>query len=160
VKAEICEAALDDRIGDEALVLLHHRVFEAAADEALHREEGALRIGHGLTLGGDADETLAVVGHGDDRRRGARAFRVLDDLGGLAVHDGDARVGRAEVDTDHLTHDASPCQQAVRTPHSGIRDERSAHGPHVGDPAGSPVALENVARTAVSTTRALLRRGI
>jgi hypothetical protein len=52
------------------------RVVVAAADEALHREEGALRVRHRLALGRLADETLAVVGKGDDGRRGVGAFRI------------------------------------------------------------------------------------
>jgi hypothetical protein len=52
-------------------------------------------------------QDLAVFGVGDDGRRGARAFRVLDDLGLAAFHDGDAAVGGAEVDADDLAHDFS-----------------------------------------------------
>ena len=95
---------LDDLVGDELLVLLDHRVVVAAADQALDREEGVLRIGHRLALGRLADQPLAVVGEGDDRGRGARALRILDDLGVLAVHDGDAGIGRAEVDADDFGH--------------------------------------------------------
>ena len=93
-----------DLVGDELLVLLHHRVVVAAADEALDREDGALRIGDRLALGRLADEPLAVVGEGDDRGRGAHALRIFDDLRRLAFHDGDARIGRAEVDADDLAH--------------------------------------------------------
>ena len=95
---------LDDLVGDEVLVLVDHRVVVAASDQALDREEGAFRVGHRLALGRLADEPLAVVGEGDDRRRRARPFGVLDDLRGLAVHDRDARIGRAEVDTDNFSH--------------------------------------------------------
>ena len=95
---------LDDLVGDELLVLLDHRVVVAAADQALDREEGALGIGDRLALGRLADEALAVVGEGDDRRRGAHALGVLDDLRRLAIHDGDARIGGAEIDPDDLSH--------------------------------------------------------
>ena len=93
-----------DLVGDELLVLLDHRIVEAAADQALDREDGVLGIGDRLALGRLADEPLAVVGEGDDRRRGAHALRVLDDLRRLAFHDGDAGIGGAEVDTDDLAH--------------------------------------------------------
>ena len=83
---------------------LRHRVVEAAADQALDREEGALGVGHRLALGGLADQALAVVGERDDRGRRARAFRILDDLGRRAFHDGDAGVGGAEVDADDFSH--------------------------------------------------------
>jgi hypothetical protein len=66
----------------------------------LTAKNGVVRVGHGLTLGGLADQALAILGEGDDRRRGARAFRIFDNLGLAAVHDCDAAVGGAEVDTD------------------------------------------------------------
>src|SRR5690606_34281612 len=105
---------LADLVGDEFLVLGDHRVVEAAADEALHREEGALGIGHRLALGRLADQPLAVVGERDDRGRGALPFGVLDDLGVLSVHDSDARVGRAEIDADYLAHSLFSLRQIER----------------------------------------------
>ena len=67
-------------------------------------EERVVRIGDGLALGGLADETLAAFREGDHRRRGARALGILDDLGVLAFHHGDAGIGRAEIDTDNFSH--------------------------------------------------------
>ena len=73
MKAEICEGEyflprdLDpgvavvgahDLVGDEALVLLDHRVVVAAADQALDGEEGVFGIGDGLALRGMADQSL------------------------------------------------------------------------------------------------------
>ena len=81
--------ALDDLVGDELGVLLGDRIVEAAADQALHREHGVVGIGDRLALGRLADQALAVLGEGDDRRRRARAFRIFDDLGLAALHDGD-----------------------------------------------------------------------
>jgi hypothetical protein len=78
---------------------------ELAADQALDRVQRVARVGDGLALGRGADEDLAVFLVGDDGRRGARAFAVLDHLGRVAFHDRDARVGRAQVDADDL----SPC---------------------------------------------------
>ena len=104
----VAVAGLADLVGDELLVLLDHRVVVAAADQALDREDGLFRIGHRLALGRLADQPLAVVGEGDDRGRGAHAFRVLDDSRGLAFHHGDARIGGAEVDADDLGHGLSP----------------------------------------------------
>ena len=63
-----------------------------------------LGIGHRLALGRLADQPLAVVGERDDRGRGARALGILDDLGGRALHDRDAGIGRAEVDADNFRH--------------------------------------------------------
>jgi hypothetical protein len=63
-----------------------------------------VRIGDALPLGGLTDQTLAIRGEGDDRRRGTRAFSVLDDLGGRAFHHCDAGVGRAQIDADYFSH--------------------------------------------------------
>jgi hypothetical protein len=62
-------------------------------------------IGDGLALGRLADQPLAVLGEGDDRRRGARAFRIFNDLRLAAFHDGDAAVGGAKIDTDNFCHE-------------------------------------------------------
>ncbi|MGY3077703.1 hypothetical protein ACVWZZ_004074 [Bradyrhizobium sp. LM6.10] len=100
----VAVGSLHDLVRNELLVLLDHRVVVAAADQALHCEEGALGIGDGLALGRLADEALTVVGHGDDRRRRAHAFGILDDFGVLAIHYGDARIRGTEVDPDDLSH--------------------------------------------------------
>jgi hypothetical protein len=78
---------------------------EAAADEALGRVDGALGVGHRLALGDRADEDLALLVPRHDGRRDAVALLVDDDLGLLALHDGDDRVGGSEVDADDLAHD-------------------------------------------------------
>jgi hypothetical protein len=44
-----------------------------------------------------------MFGKRDDGGRCPCSFRVLDDAGGLALHDGDARIGRAQVNTDNRT---------------------------------------------------------
>ena len=120
---------LGDLVGDELLVLLDHRIVVAAADQALDREDGLFRIGDRLALGRLADETLAVVAEGDDRRRGAHAFGVLDDFRSLAFHDGDARIGGAEVDADDLAHGSSSQFAAGRPGQFGARVGMSAAHP-------------------------------
>ena len=95
---------LGDLVGDELLVLLDHRVVVAPADQALDREDGLLRIGDRLSLGGLSDQPLTVIGEGDDRRCGAHALRVLDHAGRFAFHHCDAGIGGAEVDADDLAH--------------------------------------------------------
>ena len=66
--------ALDDLVGHQLGVLLGDRIVEAAADKALHRENGVVGIGDRLALRRLANETLAVLGESDDGRRRARAF--------------------------------------------------------------------------------------
>ena len=117
--------ALDDLIGDELGVLLGDRIVEAAADQALHREHGIVGIGDRLALRRLADQPLAVLGEGDDRRRRARAFRIFDNLGLPALHDGDRAVGGAEIDADHSCHvfTSWPLKQvAARAPFSRRRE--------------------------------------
>jgi hypothetical protein len=46
-----------------------------------------------------------MLGERDDGGRCPCSFRVLDDTGSLALHDGDARVGRAQVNTDNRTYE-------------------------------------------------------
>jgi hypothetical protein len=41
-------------------------------------------------------------------RRGASAFGVLDHFGRVAFHDGHARVGGAQVNTDDSSHEDAP----------------------------------------------------
>jgi hypothetical protein len=93
-----------DLVRHQVDILLHFLLGELAADQPLHRVDGVLRIGHRLAFGRRADKDLAIVLVGNDRRRGARAFTVLDDLGAVAFHDGHARVRGAQVDADDLSH--------------------------------------------------------
>ena len=96
----IAVVGLDDLVGHHVDVLLGDRIVIAAPDEALDGVQRVGRVGDGLALCGTADQDLAVIRVGDDGRRGALALGVLDDLGVVALEDGDARVGRPEVDPD------------------------------------------------------------
>ena len=83
----------------------HHLLFGRdfavpAAHEPLDRVDGPRRVGDGLPPGRLADEHFALVGERDDARREPVAFGVRDDLRLFAFHDGDDRVGRAQVDAD------------------------------------------------------------
>ncbi|KFE34723.1 putative NAD-specific glutamate dehydrogenase [Thioclava atlantica] len=102
----IAIAAIDDGVGDELLVLLDFRIGGAAADQALHGEDGVGRVGHRLAFCRLADQAF-IVGKGDDRGRGARPFGILDHPGLRAVHDGDAGVRGPEVDADDFGHDVT-----------------------------------------------------
>jgi len=100
----VAVAALDDRIGDEFHVLLGHRIVEAAADQALHRKNRVFGVGDGLALRRLADQALAILCKGDDRRGRPRAFHIFDNLGFSAFHHRDTAVRGAEVDPDHFGH--------------------------------------------------------
>ena len=90
-----------------------------AAHEPLDRVDGVRRVGHGLALGQQADQALAVLVPRDHRRGGAIAFLVLDDLGLLALHDGDHAVGGAEIDSDDLAHGRTPFLGGMDVPFAG-----------------------------------------
>jgi hypothetical protein len=71
---------------------------------ALDGPDRTVDVGHGLALGDLADQDLATLRKGDDRRGRAGAFGVRDDGGLAALEDGDDRVGGAEVDADCSCH--------------------------------------------------------
>jgi hypothetical protein len=100
----VAVVGLGDLVGDHLHVALHHVVGVAAADQPLDGEQGVLRIGHRLALGGLADDDLAVLGVGDDGGGGAVALAVLDDADVVALHDRHAGIGGAQVDADDLAH--------------------------------------------------------
>ena len=104
----------DDLVGHHAHVALHDLVAEVPADQSLDREQGVVRVGHGLALGALADENLAAVGVCDDRRGRPIPFRILYDPRVLSVQDGDARVRRAEVDSDDFCHAKSSLLRRTR----------------------------------------------
>ncbi len=85
-----------------SLLLLHLGLL--AAHEALDGEDGVLGVGDGLALGDRADEALAGLREGDDRRGRAAALGVLDDGRLAALEHRHARVRRAQVDADGLAH--------------------------------------------------------
>ena len=100
----IAGLTLDDAVRDEAHVLFGHGIIKAAADKALHCVNRAFWIGDSLTLGWLSDQTLAILGKGHNRWRRTRAFCIFDDLGLAAVHDRNAAVCRAQVDTNNFSH--------------------------------------------------------
>ena len=99
-------ALLDDLVGDH-LHLVGHFVV-AAAHEALDGEDGVFRVGDGLALGHLAHQALAALGEGDDGGGSARTLFIRNDFWLAALHDSDARVGGAEIDSDHFSHVCVP----------------------------------------------------
>ena len=74
------------------------------AHESLDGKQRVLRVGHGLAFRDLADEALAVLGEGRDRRRCAGAFLVDDDRRLTGFHHGHHGVGRPEVNSNHSAH--------------------------------------------------------
>ena len=86
--------ALDDL---ERIVLrLLADLGELAADEALGGEDGVLRVGDRLALGGLAHETFVGFGKSDHGGRRAGAFRVGNHDRLATFHDRHARIGGAQ----------------------------------------------------------------
>src|SRR4029079_3402007 len=109
-----------------------------------------LRVGDRLALGRRADEDLAVVRVADDRRRGARALGVLDDLGLAAFHDGNAAVRRPEVDADDLAHCRMPLRMGLSGRGNGVSERANQPPPR---PSGALATLTSAGRS----TRSLIR---
>jgi hypothetical protein len=83
------------------VVLLDLLVTELTTDQTLEGEDSVLRVDDRLTLGRETDETLAMLGEGDDGGCGSGTLSVLDDSGSLPLHDGHTRVGGSEVNADN-----------------------------------------------------------
>lgn len=71
---------------------------------ALDGADGAVNVRDRLALGHLADEDLAVLGEGDDGRRGPGALGVGDDGGLAAFQNADDGVSGAQVDADRTCH--------------------------------------------------------
>ena len=80
-------------------VLLAAALVVLAAHETLHGEDGVLRVGDGLALGGLADKALAALAEGNDRWGRAGAFGVFQNDRLAAFHHGHAGVGRSQIDS-------------------------------------------------------------
>ena len=105
---------LDHLIWD-ALRLLRHLVIPAA-HEPLYGEDGVVRVGHRLSLGGLPHVSLTCLDierHGG--RRGAATFVVLYYLRLPSVHDCHCRVGCSKVYANHSCHFVPP-SKAVSQP--------------------------------------------
>jgi len=94
-----------DLLGGVLLAVDVHPVVTAHL--ALDGDDGAVGVGDGLALCHLAHHALAVFGESHHRGGGAVTFRVGDDNGLAALHDGDARVSRTEIDTDDFSHNTS-----------------------------------------------------
>jgi len=104
--ARIPVFAAHDLVGD--LRALGPDLFVLAAHEPLDGEDRVPRIGHGLPLGHGPHQLLAVFLEADDGGGGPASLGVRDDDGLPAFHDGDAGVGRSQIDSYDLAHCLPP----------------------------------------------------
>ncbi|CEO96728.1 hypothetical protein PBRA_005332 [Plasmodiophora brassicae] len=141
LKGRAVALLLDDRERPQLHVGLNDRVGELAADQALGIVDRVLRVSGSLVLGGLTNETLGL-GEGDVRRRRAVALVVGNDLHGVVLPASDARVRRAEVDTDRgatdflLRHGASESNVSVQKRSALVRSNdnegRRTRSPWIG----------------------------
>jgi hypothetical protein len=68
---------LDDLVGDLLDVTLDLNIGELATDETLGSEESVLGVNDGLTLGGNTNETLTILGDTDDGRSSTGTCRRI-----------------------------------------------------------------------------------
>ena len=85
-------------------VVLNLLVAELLTNQTLESEDSVLQVHNCLSLSRQTNKTLAMLGECDDRGCSPSSFCILDDMGSLALHDGDARVGRAQVNTNNWTY--------------------------------------------------------
>ena len=93
---------LDDLEGDH-LHLVRHFVV-AAAHETLDGEDGVLGVGDGLAFGHLAHQPFPALGECDDRGGSTRTLLIWNDFWFAAFHNGDARIGSSEIDSDDFSH--------------------------------------------------------
>ncbi len=94
----------NDFVRHNGFITLYFFVLEAATDQAFNRKQGVLRVCHCLTFSRLAYQSFTILGIGNDRRRGAIAFGVLQHTCSGAIHNRYTRVGSTQVDTNNFTH--------------------------------------------------------
>jgi hypothetical protein len=85
-------------------VVPHLLVLELSTNQTLEGKDGVLRVHNCLSFSRQTNKTLAMLGKRDDGGCCPCSFRVLDNAGSFTLHDGDARIGRAQVNTDNRTY--------------------------------------------------------
>jgi hypothetical protein len=99
---------VNDLEGEVLHVGLDLSVGKLAANETLGVEDGVVRVHGDLVLGGITDQTLGVS-EGDERRGGAVALVIGNDVASILSEDTHARVRGTEIDTDGGSH----CERCV-----------------------------------------------
>ena len=106
--------SLHDFVGHESDVFLDFFLVEFTANQTLDSKQCVSGVGDRLTFRRCANQNFTVFLVRDDRRRCTCAFRILDNLGLAAFHDGDAGIGGSEVNANDLAHDVMSLQKLIR----------------------------------------------
>ena len=93
---------LDDLVGNPFQLFLN--LAELTAHEAFDGIDSVARVSYRLPLGGLADQAFAGLSEGDDGRRRALTFGILEHHRIAAFHDGHARVGGAQINANYFCH--------------------------------------------------------
>jgi hypothetical protein len=104
---------LDDLVGNLLDVLLDLAVGELATDQTLGSEEGVLGVDDGLALGGDTDETLALLCEANDGGGCAATWGTMSAARGDGIDDAmtataELVVTRSIPMTEPLTFSSAP----------------------------------------------------
>ena len=102
VALELLQDERGDLLRRERLVV--DLLGPVGAHVPLDGADGPVDVGDCLPLGDLADEHLAVLGEGDDRRGRPGTLGVRDDGGVSTLEDGDDGVRRAQVNSDRTCH--------------------------------------------------------
>ncbi|OPY86665.1 MAG: NAD-specific glutamate dehydrogenase [Syntrophus sp. PtaU1.Bin208] len=90
--------------GTDALVILDFFGTIFPADEPFNGIHGVFRIGDGLTFGNLPYQPFAAFRKGNDGRRRSIAFLIRYNNGVSPFHDGNARIGRSQINPDNPSH--------------------------------------------------------
>ena len=82
-------------------VLLNFWVLELSTDETLEGKDCVVGVDNGLTLCWQTNETFAVFCERDHRGSCPCTLSVFNDPRRLALHNGDARICRSQIDSNH-----------------------------------------------------------
>ena len=75
-------------------------VLELTTNQSLESEDCVVRVHDSLTLSRQTNQSLAMFRERNDRRCCPCTLGVLNHSRRLALHDGDARICRSQVNTD------------------------------------------------------------
>lgn len=85
-------------------IILNFLVLELPTDQAFEGKHGVMGVDNSLTLGRQANKTLAVFGESHHRGRCPCTLCVLNDAGSLTLHHRNARVCCSQVNTNHRAY--------------------------------------------------------
>mmetsp|Transcript_117795 Transcript_117795/g.231125 ORF Transcript_117795/g.231125 Transcript_117795/m.231125 type:complete len:115 (+) Transcript_117795:1655-1999(+) len=105
-----------------ALNLFDFGIIVPTANETFDRIKRVGRVGDSLSACGHSDQSLVVIGKGNDGWCSAGTLRVFNNTGIASFHDCHTRVGCSQINSNHITG-------IVRFESSGKRriQERTCH---------------------------------